>query len=113
MIARVLGLLFLVLLGTVWGWSLSSVPWSVAGALLGALVWGVHDSLSAGRLLRWLNQGDVTRTPHLKGVWGDLLDRNRKIFKKLEKKAQNSDARLDDFLSAIQASPNEIGRAHV
>jgi two-component system phosphate regulon sensor histidine kinase PhoR len=108
MIGRVLGLLFLVLLGAAWGWSRSSVPWSVAGALLGALAWGIHDSIRAGRLLQWLNQGDVTSTPNLKGVWGELLDRNRKIFKKLEKKAQSSDARLDDFLSAIQASPNGV-----
>ncbi len=108
MIGRVLGLLFLVLLGTMWGWSRSSVPWAVVGALLGALAWGIHDSIHGGRLLRWLNEGDVTRTPKLQGIWDELLDRNRKIFKKLEKKAQGSDARLDDFLSAIQASPNGV-----
>ncbi len=108
MIGRVLGLLLLVLLGAVWGWSRASLPWTMAGALLGALAWGIQDGISATRLLRWLNKGDVTDTPHLKGVWGDLLDRNRKIFKKLEKKAQSSDARLEDFLSAIQASPNGV-----
>ncbi|MCU0927009.1 MAG: phosphate regulon sensor histidine kinase PhoR, partial [Hydrogenophaga sp.] len=108
MIGRVLGLMFLVLLGTLWGWSRSSVPWAVLGALLGALVWGIRDSINAGRLLRWLNQGDVTSSPRLHGVWDELLDRNRKIFKKLEKKAQGSDARLEDFLSAIQASPNGV-----
>lgn len=108
MIGRVLGLLLLVLLGAGWGWSRASLPWAVAGALLGALAWGVQDGISAARLLRWLNKGDVTGTPNLKGVWGELLDRNRKIFKKLEKKAQSSDARLEDFLSAIQASPNGV-----
>lgn len=108
MIGRVLGLLLLVLLGAVGGWIGVSLPWAVAGALLGALAWGIQDAISAGRLLRWLNQGDVTQTPSLPGVWGELLDRNRKIFKKLEKKAQSSDARLEDFLAAIQASPNGV-----
>jgi len=108
MIGRVLGLLLLVLLGAAWGWSCASLVWSVAGALLGAAVWGIQDGISAARLLAWLNKGDVTGTPNLRGVWGELLDRNRKIFKKLEKKAQSSDARLEDFLSAIQASPNGV-----
>jgi len=108
MIARILGLLLLVLLGAAWGWSRASLLWALAGALLGAAVWGIQDAMRAARLLRWLNKGDVTGTPKLRGVWGELLDRNRKIFKKLEKKAQSSDARLEDFLSAIQASPNGV-----
>ena len=37
-----------------------------------------------------------------------MIDRGRKLVKKLEKKAANSDARLEDFLSAIQASPNGV-----
>lgn len=108
MIVRVLGLLFLVLLGAAWGLSRASIGWTLVGALLGALVWGLQDGISAARLLRWLNRGEVTGTPNLRGVWGELLDRNRKIFKKLEQKAQSSDARLEDFLSAIQASPNGV-----
>lgn len=108
MIARTLTLLFLVLLGAAWGWSRGSLSGTLIGALLGALAWGIQDGISAARLLRWLNNGEVTGTPNLKGVWGELLDRNRKIFKKLEKKAQSSDARLEDFLSAIQASPNGV-----
>jgi len=108
MISRTLTLLFLVLLGAAWGWSRSSVTWTLLGALLGALAWVVQDGIDAARLLRWLNNGEVTGTPRLRGLWGELLDRNRKIFKKLEKKAQSSDARLEDFLSAIQASPNGV-----
>jgi two-component system phosphate regulon sensor histidine kinase PhoR len=46
--------------------------------------------------------------PAYGGFWGELLDRARKLAKKLEKKAQNSDARLEDFLAAIQASPNGV-----
>ena len=41
-------------------------------------------------------------------MWGEVLERSRKLMKKLEKKASNSDARLEDFLAAIQASPNGV-----
>ena len=108
MIRRVLELLTLVILGSVWGWYHDSAHWSFAGALLGALVWGVFDGLRAERLLRWLSKGEASKAPGLSGVWGDILDRSRKLIKKLEKKAGNSEARLEDFLAAIQASPNGV-----
>lgn len=108
MIRRVIELLVLVALGAVCGWAAASAAWTFSGALLGAVLWGVFDGLRARRLLAWLNKADVTRTPRLSGVWGELLERNRKLIKKLEKKAQNSDARLEDFLAAIQSSPNGV-----
>lgn len=108
MIRRPIELLALVALGAVWGWTQDAAAWTFAGAILGTLVWIVFDGLRAKRLLDWLNKADVTRTPELSGIWGELVDRNRKLIKKLEKKAGNSDARLEDFLAAIQASPNGV-----
>lgn len=108
MIARVIGPLLLVLVGAAWGYSLGDLPWALGGAIAGAVVWGLYDALNASLLLRWLQQGEVTGTPRLLGVWGELVDRNRRIFKKLEQRAQSSDARLEDFLSAIQTSPNGV-----
>ncbi|MDP2024405.1 MAG: phosphate regulon sensor histidine kinase PhoR [Hydrogenophaga sp.] len=108
MIRRSVELLLLVALGAVWGWTQDAAGWSFVGALLGALGWSVFDGMRARRLLNWLNKADVARTPGLSGLWGELLDRNRKLIKKLEKKASNSDARLEDFLAAIQASPNGV-----
>lgn len=108
MIRRALELLLLIVLGAVWGWSHDSANWSFAGALAGAMVWSVFDSLRARRVLNWLNKGESSRAPALSGVWGEVLERSRKLVKKLEKKAGNSDARLEDFLAAIQASPNGV-----
>ncbi|PZO19693.1 MAG: phosphate regulon sensor histidine kinase PhoR [Burkholderiales bacterium] len=101
-------LLLLVALGAVAGWTQESPGWTFAGALVGALIWSFIDGLRARSFLRWLNKADVTRQPRLSGSWGELVDRARKLVKKLEKKAQNSDARLEDFLAAIQASPNGV-----
>ena len=108
MIRRVVELLVLVALGAVWGWTQDAAAWTLAGALLGALVWGIFDGVRARRVLNWFNKGDVSRKVPVSGVWGELVERGRKLSKRLEKKASNSEARLDDFLAAIQASPNGV-----
>lgn len=108
MTRRAIELLLLVALGAVLGWTQGSPGWTFAGALVGALIWSVIDGLRARSFLRWLNKADVTRQPRLSGTWGEMVDRARKLIKKLEKKAQSSDARLEDFLAAIQASPNGV-----
>ena len=108
MTRRAIELLLLVALGAVLGWTQDSPGWTFAGALVGALIWSVLDGLRARSFLRWLNKADVTRQPRLSGTWGEMVDRARKLVKKLEKKAQSSDARLEDFLAAIQASPNGV-----
>lgn len=108
MTQRAFELLLLVALGGFWGWATESSAITFLGALVGALVWVVFDSLRAQRVMGWLTRGDAQRAPSLSGFWADVVERNRKLIKKLEKKAQNSDDRLEDFLSAIQASPNGV-----
>jgi two-component system phosphate regulon sensor histidine kinase PhoR len=105
---RILGLLLCVLLGSAWGWVHQVVHWAMAGALLGALAWVVWDKLNADRFLAWLGQGAGAQAPRLSGFWAELLERSRKLVRRLEGQAQASEARLDDFLSAIQASPNGV-----
>jgi len=108
MTRRAIELLFLVALGAVWGWAQDAAAWTFAGALVGALVWSVFDGLRARQVLMWLIKSDAARAPNVSGAWGEVVERIRKLIKKLEKKAQNSDARLEDFLAAIQASPNGV-----
>ena len=108
MIGRSIGLLLLAAAGGAWGWSKDSVSWTLAGALLGALCWLIWDSLRAGQLLRWLSRAEAPELPRLGGVWGELLERIRKRLRLLEQKVQGSEERLQDFLAAIQASPNGV-----
>lgn len=100
--------LFLMLAGAIWGWWSGSASWTLAGAVLGGLVWITFDTLRAQRVLQWLLKAEGSRMPAASGLWGELAERCRKQFKKFEKKVQNSEARLDDFLAAIQASPNGV-----
>ncbi len=108
MTRRAIELLLLVTLGAVWGLANDSAPWTLAGALLGALVWGVFDGLRAYRVLHWLGSLDTEDLPRVSGLWAEVLERARKLVRKFEKKIGNADARLEDFLAAIQASPNGV-----
>lgn len=108
MIGRVIGLLLLVAAAGAWGWYNNSSFLTLAGAVLGALVWLVWDTFRASQLLRWLSRSDDLRGPRISGLWGELLERTRKRFRLLEQKAQGSEVRLQDFLAALQASPNGV-----
>lgn len=105
---RILELMLLVALGASVGWAADRAALAFVGALVGAGLWAIRDGIRAQRVLRWFNKADLSRMPEFGGFWGELLDRARRVVKKLEKKAQNSDARLEDFLAAIQASPNGV-----
>jgi len=81
------------------------------------LVWLMIDSLYMARLLRWLRteQGrDVPAVvngqelPRLPGVWGEVVDRTRRLLKNRDQQLQESQARLDEFLAAMQASPSGV-----
>lgn len=108
MTRRAIELLLLVALGAVWGLAHDSAPWAVAGAAVGAVVWSVFDGIRAYRVLHWLSSLDMDDIPRVSGLWAEVLERSRKVVRKFEKKISNADARLEDFLAAIQASPNGV-----
>ncbi len=108
MTRRPIELLALVSLGAAWGLFDDSPVLTFAGAAVGAAAWSAWDALRAARLLTWLNNFDLRASPRLSGVWIEIYDRSKKIFKKLEKQRLSSDAKLSNFLAAIQASPNGV-----
>jgi two-component system phosphate regulon sensor histidine kinase PhoR len=108
MTRRPIELLALVTLGAAWGIFDDSPVLTFAGAAFGAAAWSAWDALRAARLLTWLNNFDLKSSPRISGVWLEIYDRSRKIFKKLEKQQLSSDNRLSNFLAAIQASPNGV-----
>lgn len=104
------------LAGGALGWWLASREGLGWGLLLGAAVWQLLDSLYARQLLKWLRSEQSNETPvlmvdaqpRLPGVWGDIADRIRRLLKNRERQYKESQARLDEFLSALQASPNGV-----
>jgi two-component system phosphate regulon sensor histidine kinase PhoR len=107
---------FCQLAGAVAGWLLSGAQRSVtanlvgitAGLVVGGLVWFSMDFSRSVRLLRWLRVGDLASAPVMRGAWGEAADRARRLIRAREQKTQDSQSRLQEFLAAIQASPNGV-----
>ena len=59
-------------------------------------------------LLQWLRQGPPAQLPELPGLWGEVGTRTRTLLKERDLQLARSEARLAEFLAAIQTSPNGV-----
>ena len=46
--------------------------------------------------------------PAMRGIWGEVVDRTRRLLKNRDQQNQESQTRLDEFLAAMQASPSGV-----
>ena len=104
------------LAGGALGWWLGSREGLAWGLLLGVAAWQLVEAFHARRLLAWLRSEQSQETPvlmagaqpRLPGVWGDIAERLRRLLKNRHEQYRESQARLDEFLAAIQTSPNGV-----
>ncbi len=78
---------------------------------LAAIVMIAYIALQYSRaihLLHWLRAGAADEAPELSGCWGEIADRTRRLLRAQHRQAQESDQRLQDFLAALQVSPNGV-----
>lgn len=104
----VIGLALAALLADVRLWS--GIAAVSIGALSASILWFAMESWLMARLLVWLQAGKGAadgETPQALG-WGSLSDGLRRLLRTLDRAQQESRARLEDFLSAMQASPNGV-----
>ena len=80
----------------------------VLGVLAGGLLWFLLDLSRGARLMRWLRAGDFSDSVMRTGLWAEVSDRVRRLIRIRDQAAQESQNRLQDFLSAFQASPNGV-----
>ena len=80
----------------------------LGGMLAGGVLWFLIDFSRSARVLRWLRVGDVAQAPAMRGAWGEAADRARRLLRAREQKTQDAERRLQEFLAAIQASPNGV-----
>ena len=108
MLSRLLFALFFLLVTVTCGyWLNGSVGiWIAAVGVLIALLF--NDYEKGHRLEKWVRRGDPTAEAHLTGFWGELVDRIRRGFKTRDQLALQHQQRLQEFLAAIQASPNGV-----
>ncbi len=108
MLWRFFTLVFSLLLACLIGWWFAGDHGALIGVVPGALAWLALDSVRAARVLRWLREGDISDTPSVSGLWGEVVDRARRVLRLRDQQAQQSKQQLQDFLAAIQASPNGV-----
>lgn len=76
--------------------------------LLGTYTWILLDGMRGVRLLRWLRKDARPNLVLGNGLWGEAADRIRKLLRIQERAAKDAEQRLQDFLAAMQASPNGV-----
>jgi two-component system phosphate regulon sensor histidine kinase PhoR len=86
----------------------AAVSGTLFGSLCGLLAVIVFDALRGFRLLRWLRMSSSTAPPRDAGLWGEVGYRTEKALRALEAEVRRERTRLDQFLSAIEASPNGV-----
>ncbi|MBS7806680.1 phosphate regulon sensor histidine kinase PhoR [Variovorax sp. PCZ-1] len=89
--------------------ALFSLQNAVWGGLLGVLLWLVWDSWRMRQFDQQLRNAQAgLPLQESQGSWGLLTQRVRHLLRLSEQQLRQSDQRLQDFLSAIQASPNGV-----
>ena len=81
---------------------------TIAGIMGASMVWVFVDLRRGHKLLLWLREGDAAKPPVIAGYWGEIADRTRRLMRRRDLLVGESETRLQDFLSAIQASPNGV-----
>ena len=81
---------------------------ALLGACMGSWLWLAGDAWRGTRVLAWLRRGDVAAAPQLRGLWGEVADRARRLLRQSQQREQASQAQLHDILAALQASPNGV-----
>ncbi|HEX6362096.1 MAG TPA: phosphate regulon sensor protein PhoR, partial [Albitalea sp.] len=113
LIPRLLAGVLAILAGGLAGMAIGSAWRSpAAGALLGAVAGGlVHafvDAWRAERFMRWLRGQMDGTAPRDTGFWGEVGYRVERAVRQLERRVHTESERLQQFLSAIEASPNGV-----
>jgi two-component system phosphate regulon sensor histidine kinase PhoR len=112
MFLRLVSFLLIQGLGAMIGAWLAPQQLQIRGVLVGMLVAGLVWELLAFsrgvRVLQWLRREDMSDTPLKHGLWGEVAERMRRLVRAREQQIRDSENRLQDFLSALQVSPNGV-----
>jgi two-component system phosphate regulon sensor histidine kinase PhoR len=99
--------------GAALGWIIgSTLHWPMLGLVIGAatgsLIATVRDAWRGRRLMRWLRDPQEDPAPRDRGFWGELGYRVEHALRLRERRIEQEQVRLAEFLSAIEASPNGV-----
>ncbi len=78
-----------------------------AGVAIAVLCVAVVDTLKGHHLLDWLRTPEA-QAPQLPGIWGEVAHRVERVLRIRDQQISAEQAKLAQFLSAIEASPNGV-----
>ncbi|MDH4426727.1 MAG: phosphate regulon sensor histidine kinase PhoR [Acidovorax sp.] len=90
------------------GWWQGGAWGAALGAGAAAWGWFFWDLSRGARVLGWLRTGDPEQAPVMRGIWGEAADRARRLLRRNEVELRDSEGRLQEFLAAMQATPNGV-----
>lgn len=108
MVIPVLELLILSSLAGVPGWYVGGAVGACLSALLAVCLYALVLAWKIDRFDRWLSAPNLRLDPPWQGVWREMALRIQRMLRQQEKLATVHEKRLQDFLLAIQASPNGV-----
>jgi two-component system, OmpR family, phosphate regulon sensor histidine kinase PhoR len=108
MVPRTLGLFFGMAVAATAGYWFEPASGALLGAFAFCIFTVLKDLWKGQKITHWLRHNNVQDPPVLGGIWGDLIDRMRRILNEQRKQTLHEQQRLQDFLLAIQASPNGV-----
>ena len=86
-----------------------TVVWRVlAGGAIGVALAAMLDTARGYRLIEWLRGSQEQQAPRDAGFWGELGYRVERSIRLREQGLEQERLRLEQFLSAIEASPNGV-----
>ena len=81
-----------------------------------AVSWLVWDNFLGYRVMRWMRRGMPDPLPWAPNLWGEVVEVSRRNQRRMTRKTQEAEEKLQVFLEALQASPigvvllDEVGR---
>ncbi len=90
------------------GWYVGGALGAAVAALLAVCIYALVLAWRVDRFDRWLSAPSLRLDPPWQGVWREMSLRVQRMLKQQEKLAAVHEKRLQDFLLAIQASPNGV-----
>ncbi len=108
MFSRTVSLFFWMGVAALAGFWLQPNSGHLLGAFLVCFFTVMKDLWKGQKITDWLRHNNVQEPPQMGGIWGDLIDRMRRILSEQRKQTHNEEKKLQDFLLAIQASPNGV-----
>ena len=108
MVFALFELLFLMGLAGLPAWYVWGALGACSAALLVVSIYALVLAWRVDRFDRWLGAPSLRLDPPWQGVWRDMALRIQRMLRQQEKLVTVHEKRLQDFLSAIQASPNGV-----